>query len=103
MTSLLKAQRKTDALIRLQESPEGIRFTEQQMQQVTILAWTLGDRDMGVLMTVAYSFLLRLQSDMLGLEAGSEAELTCGMPPSRHSAACVKDGRLHIRLKVRKH
>jgi hypothetical protein len=56
-----------------------------------------------VLMTVAYSFLLRVQSEMLGLEAGSEAELSSGMPPSRHSAACVKDGQLHIRLKVRKH
>ena len=73
------------------------------MRQVTLLALNMDDKDMGLICTLSYLFLFRVQSEMIPLEAGVESELAAGLAQHRHSSACVKDGRLHIRLKSRKH
>ena len=54
------------------------------------------------LFVLAWQFLLRVQSEGVPLEVGSEAELRC-LPPERHSALVADhDYNIHIRLRCRK-
>ena len=89
-------------LTRVAKLPEGIRFSEENMFRLTLLAWEMGDPEFGVLCTLAYHFLLRVPSEGLPLEAGTPGELLAPLPEGRHSAIAVVEGRLHMRLKSRK-
>ena len=102
IASLLKSMRKEDLLTRVANLPEGIRFTEENMFKLTLLAWEMGDPEFGMLCTLAYHFLLRVPSEGLPLEAGTPGELLAPLPEGRHSAVAVVEGRLHMRLRSRK-
>ena len=82
---------------------EGVCFSDDDMQRLTLLARTAGEIDLGVVCTLSYALLFRVQSEMLPLEAGSAQELTTGLPSDRHSAVCVRDEKLHVRFRRRKH
>ena len=96
--SLLEAHRRQDLPERMAQLAEGLRFSGNDMQRLTLLAWTAGDEELGLMCTLSYALLLRLQSEMLLLQAGSLQELTTAWPPDRHSSFRVREGKLHVRL-----
>jgi hypothetical protein len=100
--SLLRSMRKVDLYTRIAGMPEGVRFAEQEIHRLILLACELGDPEFGILGTLSYHYLFRVPSECLPLQVGSTAEAMQALPPDRHSSVYVANGRLHVKLKERK-
>lgn len=83
-----------------------VLLTDLWIAQMTALAKAVAHRNMSVGILVAYVFLLRVQSELISLEAGSPASGK-SLPAGRHSAVWVSAAApggdsLHVRLARRK-
>ena len=99
---MIKSMKKIDLRTRIAEMPEGVRYAENEINRLILLAYELGDPEFGVMSTLAYHYLFRVPSECLPLEMGTAAEAVDKLPESRHSSVYIANGRLHVRLKERK-
>ena len=67
------------------------------------LAAEMGDSGFATLACCSYHFLLRVQSEAVGLEVGAEGDAQRKLPEGRHSAVWVQNECLYISLRRRKH
>ena len=102
ITLLLRWMKKQNLQTRVENLPSGLRFSDTEITRMTLLAWEMGDPEWGIVATLSYHFLLRVPSECLPLEAGTEEELLAQDPEGRHSAVAVVNDRLHIRLRSRR-
>jgi hypothetical protein len=102
VASLLKSMRKMDLQTRVASLPEGVRYSETEVQRLTLLAWELRDTEFGILATLSYQYLFRVASECIPLEIGDVGEMAHALPADRHSSIYVHEGRLHVRLRSRK-
>jgi hypothetical protein len=103
VTMVLRGLRKMDLRTRLSQIPEKMRLEENDVLRLICLASNLGDNEFSVLACWSYHFLLRVQSEALGLEAGNPADAQTRLPSDRHSAVWVQDDQLFMKLRKRKH
>ncbi|CAK0812009.1 unnamed protein product [Prorocentrum cordatum] len=77
-------------------------MNETVVSQLVKLAHFSGEAEVGIIWLLAWEFLLRVQSEAVGLQAGQAAEAD-KLPDGRHSAVWVEDGQyLVLRLRRRK-
>ena len=98
----LKGAKKKDLRIRGGAAHAKVRLTEETLRQLVFLADGLQLKGFASLALVAWEFLLRVQSEALGLQAGTHDDAT-SLYPGRHSAVWVDSAdQLVIRLQRRK-
>ena len=98
----IKGLRKRDVRTRLAELPPKLRLDEDTVFKMIKLSSDLRD-DWSALACWSYHFLLRVQSEGIGIEAGGPADAQSRLPEERHSAIWIENDRVHLRLRRRKH
>ena len=98
----IKGLKKRDVRTRLAELPPKLRLDEDTVFRLIKLSSDLRD-DWSALACWSYHFLLRVQSEGIGIEAGSPADAQSRLPEERHSAIWIENDRVHLRLRRRKH
>jgi len=98
----IKGLKKRDVRTRLAELPPKLRLNEDTVFKLIKLSSDLKD-DWSALACWSYHFLLRVQSEGIGIEAGGPADAQSRLPEERHSAIWIENDRVYLRLRRRKH